>query len=499
MIPKSTNHYFIFPSELEGDRADFVFHHPWFEPIREFRRSAPITLGYLITPPEHGLSFSGKEEGAVGFLNTQHITPNGEIIFDPQTFIEGCPEEALLREGDILIARTGFTLGKAACIREEYSGFAFGSFCLRFRPLPDVNYGPEFVVRFLNSRTGQAQILMLRTGSDKPNINADQIRDIRLPRIALNLQDKANKIARKIEGEAIKLRGAANDIRASAEDTMLLELSLKVPPPGTLNYSFKSGSKNRTTWFATFPEDVADRLNYSFFYSPHHLLDAFRSSYATTTLAEICGAPITRGEQPVYDGAGEVLALKTVDMKNGYINYEQALRVSHRFFDAHPQAHARKGNILLSSTGFGSVGKVDVYDRDSPAIVDSHISIIRVNNKYDPNFVAYFLRSALGQLQVEKWITGSSGQLELQPNDLGRFIVPVGIDLGKQHRISEAITKRLSKARQMELCADAKWQEAKIKFEEAILPSIWEKSDEDIVMPSSTKQADQSIQELLFD
>lgn len=174
-----------------------------------------------------------------------------------------------------------------------------------------------------------------------------------------------------------------------------------------------------------------------------------------------------------YDEFGNVIVLKTVNLKNDYIDYENALRVSQEFFETYPAAHVRKGDILVASTGYVSMGKVDVYDRDEPAIVDTHISIVRLNESYDPWFVAYFLRSHLGQLQFEKWFTGSSGQIEIQPQDLGRFILPAslreGIPLSEQKRITSEITQHLEVARTVEQQAKLKWLEAKEKFEEMIV------------------------------
>jgi restriction endonuclease S subunit len=503
VIPKSAGHYFIFPSEMEGSRADFVFHHPEFDPIREFRRSGSVPLGSLITPPEHGVSLTGLEEGPVGFLNTQHITTNGEIIFEPRTFVEGCPEEALLREGDILIARTGFTLGKAAYITEEYAGFAFGSFCLRFSLLPDAGYRPEFIVRFLNSRVGQAQILMLRSGSDKPNINSDQIRDIRIPAAELSLQDEANKAARKVEREAIKLKSRAKGVRSLAEDAVLRELGIEIPPASSLSYSFKLGAKNKTLWFTQFPEGVTDRLHYLFFYSPYHVLDILRSKYTTVPLSEICQMPVIQGDRPEYEEAGEVMALKTVDLRNGYINYDRTLRVSREFFDAYPAAHVQKGDILIASTGSGSMGKVDIYERDEPAMISGELLALRVKKDYDPYFVTYFLRSPLGQAQFDKWFSGSSGQIHIWATDIVNFFVPDsgpdGVPLKEQRRIVRVIGKHLRDASELELGVEMKWQEAKKAFEEAVLPNFWTKTDKEKRKSSVSKSVRRGSQAPLFE
>ena len=41
----------------------------------------------------------------------------------------------------------------------------------------------------------------------------------------------------------------------------------------------------------------------------------------------------------------------------------------------------KKGDVLLASTGEGTLGKCCVYDKDIPAIADGHVTIIRVQSK----------------------------------------------------------------------------------------------------------------------
>jgi len=244
-------------------------------------------------------------------------------------------------------------------------------------------------------------------------------------------------------------------------------------PSSTDSYFFKTGSEKRSLWFVVFPDEVTDRLHYLFFHPRCKELDELRRRYRTVQLGEICREPIVRGEQPDYDELGTVTVLRTVDLKNGYIDYANAPKVSEEFYNSHPSARVQKGDVLVASTGYVSMGKVDVYDRDEPAVVDGHIAIVRVNSDHDPYFVAYYLRSRFGQLQFEKWFSGSSGQIELQPHDLGKFVVPAsgagGIPLSEQSRIASVVTEQLEQARSLEQLATAKRQGARTKFEKEML------------------------------
>lgn len=187
-----SNYYYIMPTELENvrERIDFIANHPQFDWIRKFRESKNIIpLSSIIDNKRfsYGLSKSALDSGEIGFLNVQHLSFEGRIVFEPTTYLSECPEDKKLLENDILIARTGHTLGKSALITEEYEGFTFGSFCIRFS-LTSKDYLPDFVAQFINSIYGQAQIMILKAGSGKNNINLDHISDIRIPIIGKDVQ-----------------------------------------------------------------------------------------------------------------------------------------------------------------------------------------------------------------------------------------------------------------------------------------------------------------------
>lgn len=119
------------------------------------------------------------------------------------------------------------------------------------------------------------------------------------------------------------------------------------------------------------------------------------------------------------------------------------------------------GDILLASTGDGTLGKCCVYrnkDNDGnslPAIPDGHVTVIRVDSKkYHPEYVCDYLRRGFGALQVQRLYTGSTGLIELQPGDVDQIVFPEFPTLKKQKEISEKLrakefeTERLIKQAQ---------------------------------------------------
>ena len=82
----------------------------------------------------------------------------------------------------------------------------------------------------------------------------------------------------------------------------------------------------------------------------------------------------------------------------------------------------RFGDILLNGTGRGTLGRAAPYLELSEAVPDNHVTILR-SPGMDPVFISLYLNSIAGQLQVEMHQRGTSGQLELYPFDIKKFLI----------------------------------------------------------------------------
>lgn len=109
----------------------------------------------------------------------------------------------------------------------------------------------------------------------------------------------------------------------------------------------------------------------------------------------------------------------------------------------HSNIIAEKYDILVASTGDGTLGKAAVFDMDIPAIVDGHVTIIRVNrNQIDPYYLADFIRKGAGAIQINRAYTGATGLIELTPEQLDAVVVDTLEDsIIRQKEMSQMLRK----------------------------------------------------------
>ena len=119
-----------------------------------------------------------------------------------------------------------------------------------------------------------------------------------------------------------------------------------------------------------------------------------------------------------------ICALKSICIRFGYIDFETARSVSQEFYKSKKaKAGVKKNDVLINSTGDGTIGRVAIYNYNFPALVDGHITILRFSDEKLAWYVAAFLLSENGQRQIYRYINGSSGQVEIYPQDIARIWV----------------------------------------------------------------------------
>lgn len=103
---------------------------------------------------------------------------------------------------------------------------------------------------------------------------------------------------------------------------------------------------------------------------------------------------------------------------------------------------AQPGDVLLNSTGTGTIGRSCIFNAQGDFTVDSHVTVLRPTaDLLDSRWLDLLLRSSWGQRHLETHCySGSTNQIELSRTQLtlSRFPIP---PLPEQRRIAEILDK----------------------------------------------------------
>ena len=154
------------------------------------------TLAYYLESTQYGYTASAQPTGSHKFVRITDIR-NGEVNWDNVPYCDCDKEDKyLLNANDILVARTGGTTGKSFFVENAPENAVFASYLIRLRLKGGVDV--DFINAFLNSYVFWSQIVEMKSGSAMPNVNAEKLKTLRLPKCNSNIQKELSKASKGI-------------------------------------------------------------------------------------------------------------------------------------------------------------------------------------------------------------------------------------------------------------------------------------------------------------
>ncbi len=131
---------------------------------------------------------------------------------------------------------------------------------------------------------------------------------------------------------------------------------------------------------------------------------------------------LSRGLSPSYDDNGGSIVINQKCIRDQRLRLEHARRQTKPI---PPDKRVRFGDVLINSTGVGTLGRVaQVYQELDECTVDTHVTIVRTNEKTDLDFLGCTLLGL--QETFDRLGTGATGQTELSRTSIANvdLVVP---------------------------------------------------------------------------
>lgn len=201
---------------------------------------------------------------------------------------------------------------------------------------------------------------------------------------------------------------------------------------------------------------------------------------------------IDRGEKADYVEAGDIPVLRSVNIRDLAFSDQRQEYVTREYYDKKVKGQVHKEDILITSTGTGTLGRTSIWYKDTPAFNVPENSFLRGPVGVNPYFVAAFLSTLYGVLQLFQNQRGSSGQLHLYPVDIRRIVIPKFI-FDYQDEISNSLIEAFSLVEQSKCYyhqAEALLAK-ELQFDQLQLPNKkWYKADYSEVMKERRMNAE---------
>ncbi len=302
-----------------------------------------------------------EEEGGTWFFRTQNLRPLS-IEKNNDVFVSTSDAEKLnkniIRNGDVLVTRTGANFGDCAYFNLDESPIASSHvLIIRNRSLSQ-----PFLSVFLNSRYGRLQINKGAYGGVQPEVSPYYLRNIWIPEFT-------RELIHEIDGNISKARvkkEQSQELAAQAEATLLDELGLaNWTPPEPLSYT-RSAKEVFT----------AERLDAEHFKPKYDdLISRLASnSQEVVSLGSIV-QPIRNGfDFREYEESGTPY-IRVGDIHHGRIDIVEAKRIRLNFSSIKKNIKLMHGDVLFTRKGsYGNAAAVR-GDEDG-AVISSEIMLL---------------------------------------------------------------------------------------------------------------------------
>lgn len=147
-----------------------------------------------------------------GYIRITDISDDGRFVPGPLVSVRESPRNDYLADGDIVLARTGASVGKSYLYDPNDGDLVYAGFLIRVRPRPN-ELNPRFLAEFLKTREywNWVQVMSMRSG--QPGINGQEYEQLPIKMPALDEQAAIATVLSDMDAELTALQAQLDKTR----------------------------------------------------------------------------------------------------------------------------------------------------------------------------------------------------------------------------------------------------------------------------------------------
>ena len=314
-------------------------------------------------------------EGAISLSPTNIV--GGELDLSKPTYIkwdkyEESPE-IMIRPNDVVIVKTGSSVGRTALVREVVHPMTLNP---QLVVLKDIKVNPTFLSYLVKTARFQGLLKSITVGSAIPTLSQKNLANLSVDIPDERVQERIAHVLNSIDAKILLNNRINHNLESQAQAL------------------YKA-------WFV----DFKPFRSKGFVDSELGLIPI---GWNVKPLDSFCSI-ISRGFSPKYNETSSNLVLGQRCVRNNLIDISLARRHDPKSLG---ERELRKWDILINSTGMGSLGRVaQIYFSPDKLTYDSHLTLVRAKDGFSPQYIGRNLLAR--QDEIENMAVGSTGQTEL--------------------------------------------------------------------------------------
>ncbi len=424
----------------------------------------------LVCKPQYGAGEPGierKSQLEPRYIRITDIDDNGLVSDDDlgatANIVEG---KYILNKDDILIARSGATVGKAYIHKPTPYDCFFAGYLIRFKI--DKNKAlPNYVFSYTQLNTYKNWVNAVQRPSGQPNINSEEYQSLEIPLPDIVKQQEIVDIINSAYFQKKQKESEAQKLLDSIDDYILEELGITLP-------KIKTDLESRI--FLVNRSELETRIDP--YFSQNYFKDAFSSVYggkypiysvkSISTLITSGITPKSGGDAYTEDKGIGIPFIRSGNIDiNGDIDFEDLLYLRPEIHETVMKSSQVKKNDLMIAIVGATIGQVGIYLDERDANINQAIALVRLKNGYNVQYVKELIKSQVGQLSLNR-LKRPVARANINLEEISTIKIPIP-PLTKQQEIANHICAIRQQAKQLQGEGKAILENAKKEVEQMII------------------------------
>ncbi|RUO50258.1 restriction endonuclease subunit S [Pseudidiomarina aquimaris] len=342
-----------------------------------------------------------------------------------------------LADGDVVLARTGASVGKSYLYKEDDGVLVYAGFLIKVSP-DKKKLEPRFLSQYLKTQRYWSWVTVNSMRSGQPGINGNEYGDLLIPLPKIQEQTAIANALSDVDALVSELEELIAKKQAIKTATMQQLLTGRTRLP---QFALREDGKPK----GTKPSELGEIPE-----------DWERISIGRDTVlkARIGWQALTTKE---YQTTGDIYLVTGTDFDSGAVKWERCFYVSEWRYKQDQNIQLRNDDVLITKDGtIGKVGYVTALSR--PATLNSGVFVVRPkNNNLMQRFLFYVLTSRVFDDFINR-ITAGSTITHLYQKDFVNFEfsapcieeqTAIATILSDMDEEIQALEQRLGKTRQI--------------------------------------------------
>ncbi|TMO23026.1 restriction endonuclease subunit S [Pseudoalteromonas sp. S4741] len=349
-----------------------------------------------------------------------------------------------LSAGDIVLARTGASVGKSYLYRERDGELVYAGFLIKVAPKNDL-LNPEFLFQYLRTEQYWAWVTVNSMRSGQPGINGNEYGSLLVPLPKIKEQTAIANALSDVDALLTELAKLIAKKQATKTATMqqLLTGKTRLPQFATYTEGEKQGQPKGTkpSELGETPEDW-----------DVDLLKDISSMRGRIGWQGLKQEEFTFNDQQPFLITG-------MNFKDGKIRWNEVYHIPEDRYEMDRNIQLKVGDILMTKDG--TIGKllfVDHIPKPHKATLNSHLLLFRPKlESYVPKYLYYLMKTRLLDDHIELHKSGSTF-FGITQEAMGKLLVPLPSNeeqtaianiLSDMDNEIQTLEQRLAKTRQI--------------------------------------------------